>query len=66
MVVVDCENPEQLATFWHELTGATVAAEALGARRTGVVVEEDDDPSKRFQVMLDPEGNEFCLLAGYD
>lgn len=115
MVVVDCENPEQLATFWHELTGAefnarqadwwslhapaaggfrigfqpvpeaksvknrlhidlnvddleaaTVAAEALGARRTGVVVEEDDDPSKRFQVMLDPEANEFCLLAGYD
>lgn len=115
MVVIDCENPESLATFWHELTGAeinareadwwslhapapggmrvgfqrvpeakavknrlhidlnvddleaaTVAAEALGARRTGAVFDEEDDPGERFQVMLDPEGNEFCLLEGYD
>jgi hypothetical protein len=32
--------------------------ERLGATRVGDVVEEDGG---RYQVMLDPGGNEFCL-----
>jgi uncharacterized damage-inducible protein DinB len=39
---------------------AAAAAEALGATRSGTVVEE---PTGWFQVMLDPEGNEFCLIV---
>ena len=46
-----------------DLEEATSAAESLGARRSGGIVEEDE--GQRFQVMLDPEGNEFCLLVGY-
>jgi len=42
-----------------------IAAEAqrlveLGAVVTGAVVTDDQGP---FQVLLDPEGNEFCLVA---
>jgi predicted enzyme related to lactoylglutathione lyase len=33
---------------------------ALGARAHGPPMEDDQGP---FQVMLDPEGNEFCLVA---
>ena len=38
---------------------AAAAAVELGATRTGAVVEE---PTGWFQVMVDPEGNEFCLI----
>ncbi|MFM7263008.1 MAG: DinB family protein [Acidimicrobiales bacterium] len=38
---------------------AASAAEDLGATRSGTVVEE---PTGWFQVMHDPEGNEFCLI----
>ena len=31
----------------------------LGASRVGEIVEE---PTNRFQVMRDPEGNEFCVV----
>lgn len=31
----------------------------LGATRVGGIIEE---PTNRFQVMRDPEGNEFCLV----
>lgn len=44
-----------------DLQVATEAAEALGARRVGEVVY---DELGGFQVMLDPEGNEFCLIHG--
>ena len=37
------------------------AVEALGATRQGEVVY---DELGGFQVMLDPEGNEFCLING--
>lgn len=36
-------------------------AEQLGARKVGTVVEDDNGA---FQVMLDPAGNEFCLVTG--
>jgi catechol 2,3-dioxygenase-like lactoylglutathione lyase family enzyme len=43
-----------------DLAVATTSAEALGATRIGGVVSEDGDT---FQVMGDPAGNEFCLVA---
>lgn len=47
----------------HGLAAATSAAEAFGARRVGEVVY---DELGGFQVMLDPEGNEFCLVDSPD
>ncbi len=44
-----------------DLAEATTAAEAVGARRLGEVVY---DELGGFQVMADPEGNEFCLIHG--
>jgi hypothetical protein len=38
-----------------------MAAEALGAVRSGEPVY---DELGGFQVMLDPEGNEFCFVNG--
>ena len=46
-----------------DLGAATARAEALGARRVGAPV---DEPVNRLQVMQDPEGNEFCLIARLD
>jgi predicted enzyme related to lactoylglutathione lyase len=43
-----------------DLESATERAETLGAIRLGDVVREDD--GEHFQVMADPEGNEFCLI----
>jgi predicted enzyme related to lactoylglutathione lyase len=45
-----------------DLAAATRQAEALGATATGDVVEEDDGA---YRVMLDPGGNEFCLVEWY-
>jgi predicted enzyme related to lactoylglutathione lyase len=42
-----------------DLATATQQVETLGATRVRDVVEEDDG---RYQVMLDPGGNEFCLV----
>jgi hypothetical protein len=107
-IVIDCLDPEPLATFWSALLGvdvhhasdewislrasgtghprvafqrvpetkatknrvhldvwvedipsATVAAESLGATRSGPLVEDSGEP---FQILLDPAGNEFCLV----
>ena len=33
---------------------------AAGGETVGGIVDEDDDP---FQIMQDPEGNEFCLVT---
>ena len=46
----------------RELEAATLNAEALGATSVGDIVVEGD--GGRFQVMRDPGGNEFCLVAG--
>ncbi len=43
-----------------DLEAWTLVAEELGGRRQGAIVEEQGD---RFQVMNDPEGNEFCLVC---
>lgn len=44
-----------------DLERAIDEAEQLGARKIGGLVDNDDDP---FQVMADPEGNEFCFITG--
>ena len=43
----------------EDLETATRAAEALGARRLGDV---HADGAGSFQVLADPEGNEWCLV----
>lgn len=43
-----------------DLFAATATAELLGAMRVGDVVR---DPLGPFQVMTDPEGNEFCFVT---
>jgi hypothetical protein len=42
-----------------DIAAATVQAEALGARRIG---EIHVDSAGSFQVLLDPEGNEWCVV----
>jgi len=42
-----------------DLEAAVERAESFGASRVSVPVHE---PTNRFQVMHDPEGNEFCLV----
>ena len=44
-----------------DLQEAIAATESLGAQRVGEVVY---DELGGFQVMTDPEGNEFCLIDG--
>lgn len=46
-----------------DIEEATRRAAALGAAPQGGV-ETDEQGS--FQVLLDPAGNEFCLVKGYD
>jgi hypothetical protein len=55
------KNRVHLDVDVDDLEQATLAAEALGAQRVGEVVV---DPLGGFQVMLDPEGNEFCFVHG--
>lgn len=57
------KNRMHLDVWVPDIETATVAAEALGATRVGgfVPVEESPEP---FQVMADPEGNEFCICDG--
>ncbi|MFD9718003.1 VOC family protein [Streptomyces sp. NPDC059076] len=44
-----------------DVEAASDEAVALGAVRLGGVVA---DPQGRFQVLADPEGNEFCFVQG--
>ncbi|MEY3690542.1 MAG: hypothetical protein RJB57_197 [Actinomycetota bacterium] len=55
----DAKNRVHMDVDVTSIEIAATAAEALGATRSGTVVEE---PTGWFQVMLDPEGNEFCLI----
>jgi predicted enzyme related to lactoylglutathione lyase len=103
-IVVDCEDPVRMATFWHAMLGGRVVSysevgvEALrapgvtfdfvanpdpkiaknrwhldlaaddaeatvnDALAAGATRASDFEPSERFVVMRDPEGNEFCVL----
>jgi predicted enzyme related to lactoylglutathione lyase len=42
-----------------DIAAATSQAEGLGARRVGEIQHDD---AGSFQVLLDPEGNEWCLV----
>jgi catechol 2,3-dioxygenase-like lactoylglutathione lyase family enzyme len=44
-----------------DVAAAAEAAVRLGATRVGGVVT---DPQGAFQVLRDPEGNEFCFVSG--
>jgi predicted enzyme related to lactoylglutathione lyase len=55
------KNRVHLDVLAPDLEAGTAAAVAIGARRQGEVVREEDGA---FQILLDPEGNEFCLVTG--
>jgi predicted enzyme related to lactoylglutathione lyase len=108
-VVIDCGDPQRLATFWQHVLGGEIRVESdewvlvatpgggtsvsfqrvgepkVGKNRVHLDVRVDDlaaateaaekfgsvrsgpprfDELGGFQVMTDPEGNEFCLVAG--
>ncbi|WP_329123304.1 VOC family protein [Streptomyces sp. NBC_01353] len=55
------KNRVHLDLHVPDLGAATDEATALGAARSGGVVT---DAQGDFQVMRDPEGNEFCFVTG--
>lgn len=59
--VKEVKNRVHLDVDVPVLEDAVEAAVALGATRVGDVVY---DELGGFQVMLDPEGNEFCFING--
>ncbi len=74
-IVVDVLDPASLVRFWSALLGGTPVdrehgcrtcgrrepAERLGAVRVGGLVVDEQGS---FQVLRDPEGNEFCFVHG--
>jgi len=54
------KNRVHLDVEVDDIAAETARLVALGARKLGDVVVDEHGP---FQVMLDPEGNEFCLVA---
>lgn len=54
------KNRIHLDVVVDDLALAVDEAEQLGARKVGAVIDEDDGP---FQVMADPEGNEYCFIT---
>jgi hypothetical protein len=55
------KNRVHLDVWVPDIAAATVSAEALGATRVGEFVPAEVS-SEPFQVMADPEGNEFCFV----
>ena len=53
------KNRVHLDVEVEDLDSSVDEAEQLGARKLDAKVEEDDGA---FQVMIDPGGNEFCLI----
>jgi predicted enzyme related to lactoylglutathione lyase len=53
------KNRVHLDVRVDDIEAATAQAEALGARRVGAV---HHDTGGSFQVLLDPEGNEWCVV----
>jgi predicted enzyme related to lactoylglutathione lyase len=60
-VVFDCADQVQLARFWANVLGDAARGRLCVAGATAVA-DVQTDSHGRFQVMLDPEGNEFCLV----
>jgi predicted enzyme related to lactoylglutathione lyase len=57
--VKSVKNRVHLDIEVDDIPAETERCERLGARRSGTVMA---DEYGEFQVMLDPEGNEFCLV----
>ncbi|MFD5827507.1 VOC family protein [Lentzea sp. NPDC060358] len=55
----DVKNRLHLDFVVEDIEAAVVRAVSLGATREGVVVTDEQGS---FQVMRDPEGNEFCFV----
>jgi predicted enzyme related to lactoylglutathione lyase len=53
------KNRLHLDVLVPDIERATAQAESLGARRVG---EVHRGPAGAFQVLLDPEGNEWCVV----
>ncbi len=53
------KNRLHLDVWVEDIPTSTLAAEALGATRVGPLVTDSGEP---FQILLDPAGNEFCLV----
>lgn len=54
------KNRIHLDVVVDDLDRSVDEAEQLGARKLGGVVDEENGP---FQIMADPEGNEFCFIT---
>lgn len=54
------KNRIHLDVAVDDLDRSVDEAEQLGARKIGGVVDDGNGP---FQVMVDPEGNEFCFVT---
>jgi kynurenine formamidase/predicted enzyme related to lactoylglutathione lyase len=54
------KNRVHLDIWTTDLRGDTDRLVAAGGTTVGAIVDEDDGP---FQIMQDPEGNEFCLVT---
>jgi predicted enzyme related to lactoylglutathione lyase len=54
------KNRLHLDVLVEDITAATAAAQELGARLVGEVHHGE---AGSFQVLLDPEGNEWCLVV---
>jgi predicted enzyme related to lactoylglutathione lyase len=54
------KNRLHLDVLVDDIERATTAAEALGATRIG---ERHHDAAGSFQVLTDPEGNEWCVVS---
>jgi arylformamidase len=54
------KNRIHLDIWTSDLRGDTERLVAAGGSTLGGIVDEDDGP---FQIMRDPEGNEFCLVT---
>lgn len=64
-LAIDCADPNGLARFWCSVLDYEVQDEEvrrlldLGARHADVGQGDES-----WVVLADPEGNEFCVLAG--
>ncbi|GGX58595.1 VOC family protein [Streptomyces minutiscleroticus] len=56
------KNRVHLDLLADDIPAATAEAVRLGATAVGEVVTT---PYGRFQVLADPEGNEFCFVSGH-
>jgi hypothetical protein len=54
------KNRVHLDIWTTDLQGDIDRLVAVGGSRLGGIIDEDDGP---FQIMQDPEGNEFCLVT---